>query len=81
MRASIQNKTNDIREILWMECVTWSFAHVTSYSQRNFLYFCVGTVTAGSKKQVMLLNKSETKLCKRRYTSAYIMTGNKYTLW
>lgn len=49
VEVSIQNKTDDIREILWVECVTWSFAHVTSYSQRNFLYFCVGTVTAGRK--------------------------------
>lgn len=48
MSASIQNKTNDIREILWVECITWSFAHMTSYSQRNFLYFCVVTVAAGT---------------------------------
>lgn len=30
VRIPIQNKTNNIREILWVECVTWCFAHVTS---------------------------------------------------
>lgn len=62
VRVSIQNKTNDIREILRVECITWSFAHMTSYSQRNFLYFCVGTVTAGrggekTTHAIMYLNK------------------------
>lgn len=43
---SIQNKPNEVREVLWVECVARHFAHVSADGQRNLLNLRVTTGTA-----------------------------------
>lgn len=44
---SIQNKPNEVREVLWVERVARHFAHVSADGQRNLLNLRVTPGTAG----------------------------------